>query len=132
MQFMLAKDGWTVSFLEEDCKTSLPRHFIFQSELKILDLARHGGAELNLAGRQAIEHGISMGRGSVWLKLTREQYAKLRGAVSTYETLLSEVDDGCRGKPFAGLEIGIRLPDLWERLAICVESRISPVSAVDQ
>jgi hypothetical protein len=37
------------------------------------------GAEFNLAGRQAIEHGISMGRGSVWLKLTREQYAKLRG-----------------------------------------------------
>ena len=79
MQFMLAKDGWTVSFLEEDCKTSLRRHFIFQSELKILDLARNGGAEFNLAGRQAIEHGISMGRGSVWLKLTRDQYSKLRG-----------------------------------------------------
>lgn len=79
MQFMLAKDGWAVSFLEEDCKTSLPRHFIFQSELKVLDLARHGDAEFNLAGRQAIDHGISMGRGSVWLKLTRDQYAKLRG-----------------------------------------------------
>ena len=23
MQFMLAKDGWSVSFLEEDCKTSI-------------------------------------------------------------------------------------------------------------
>ena len=77
-QFMLAKDSWSVSFLKEDCKTSLPRKFVFQSELKILDLARHGGAEFNLAGRQAIEHGISMGRGSVWLKLTQEQYAKLR------------------------------------------------------
>jgi hypothetical protein len=50
MQFILAKDGWTVSFLEEDCKTFLPRHFIFQGELKILDLARHGCAEFNLAG----------------------------------------------------------------------------------
>jgi len=77
MQFMLAKDGWSVSFLEEDCKTSFPRHFAFQSELKILDLAKHGDAEFNLAGRQAIEQEISMGRGSVWLKLTREQYAKL-------------------------------------------------------
>ena len=77
MQFMLAKDGWSVSFLEEGCKTSFPRHFAFQSELKILDLAKHGGAEFNLAGRQAIEQEISMGRGSVWLKLTREQYAKL-------------------------------------------------------
>jgi hypothetical protein len=35
MNFMLAKDGWAVSFLEEDCRTSLPRHFVFQSELKI-------------------------------------------------------------------------------------------------
>jgi hypothetical protein len=77
MQFMLAKGGWAISFLEEDCKTSLPRRFTFQSELKILDLAKHGGAEFNLAGRQAIEQEISMGRGSVWLKLTREQYAKL-------------------------------------------------------
>ena len=34
----------------EDCKTSLPRRFVFQSALKILDLARHDGAEFNLAG----------------------------------------------------------------------------------
>ena len=77
MQFMLAKGGWSVSFVEEDCKTTLPRQFVFQGELKLLGLARHGGAEFNLAGRQAIEHGISMGRGSVWLKLTRDQYIKL-------------------------------------------------------
>jgi hypothetical protein len=36
------------------------------------------GAEFNLAGRQAIEHGIGMGRGGVWLSLTREQYARLQ------------------------------------------------------
>jgi hypothetical protein len=51
---------------------------VFQSELKILDLAQHGGAEFNLAGRQAIEHGIGMGTGSIWLKLTGEQYDTLR------------------------------------------------------
>jgi hypothetical protein len=48
MQFMLAKDGWSVSFLEKHCKTSLPRHFAFQSEQKILDLARDGVAEFIL------------------------------------------------------------------------------------
>ena len=77
MQFMLAKDGWSVSFVEGDCKTSVPRHFVFQDEVKIIDLARHGGAEFNLAGRQAIDQGIAIGRGSVWLKLTRDQYGKL-------------------------------------------------------
>jgi hypothetical protein len=79
MHFILAKEGWSVTFLEEDLKTSLPRRFVFQNDVKILDLARRGGAEFNLAGRQAIEQGISMGRGAVWLSLTREQYAKLRG-----------------------------------------------------
>jgi hypothetical protein len=53
MQFMLAKDGWSVSFLEEDCRTSLPCHFVFQSELNILDMARRGGADFNLAGPSA-------------------------------------------------------------------------------
>jgi len=79
MQFMLAKDGWSVSFLEPDLKTSLPRRLTFQNDVKFLDLARRGGAEFNLAGHQAIEQGIAMGRGAVWLSLTREQYAKLRG-----------------------------------------------------
>ncbi len=77
MQFMHDKGGRSVSFLEEDCKTSLPCKFVFQSEMKIIDLARHGGAEFNLTGRQAIDQGIAMGRGAVWLSLTREQYAKL-------------------------------------------------------
>jgi hypothetical protein len=36
------------------------------------------GADFNLAGLQAIEHVISMGTGSVCLKLTLEQYAKQR------------------------------------------------------
>ena len=79
MQFSSAKEGWLVTFVEENLNTSLPRRFVFQNDVKILDLARRGGAEFNLAGRQAIEQGISMGRGAVWLSLTREQYAKLRG-----------------------------------------------------
>ena len=37
------------------------------------------GTGFNLAGRQAIDQGIAIGRGAVWLSLTREQYAKLRG-----------------------------------------------------
>ncbi|MDP9050834.1 MAG: hypothetical protein M3O31_08945 [Acidobacteriota bacterium] len=78
MHFMQAKGGWHVSFMEEDLKTPLPRRFTFQDEVKILDLARHGGADFTLAGRQAIDQGIERGRGAVWLKLTPEQYAKLK------------------------------------------------------
>jgi hypothetical protein len=41
-------------------------------------LAGHGGADFDLVGRQAIDQGIAMGRSAVWLRLTREQYAKAR------------------------------------------------------
>ena len=75
MHFILAKGCWSVTFLEEDLKTSLPRRFVFQNDVKILDLARRGGAEFNLAELQAIEHGISMGRGAVWLSLTLDRRA---------------------------------------------------------
>ena len=57
MQFTLAKEGWRVSFLEEDCKTSLPRKFIFQNEVKILDLARHGGADPILPAAKLLSMG---------------------------------------------------------------------------
>ncbi len=76
--FMLAKGGWYCQFLEADLKTSLPRKLTFQDEAKILDLAQRGGASMRLEDKQAIEHGIQTGRGSMWLSLTDEQYAKLK------------------------------------------------------
>lgn len=78
MSFML-RDGWHCSFLEEDCKTSLPRKFTFSSEEKVKEMARKGGAAMNLETLQALEHGIEIGRGGVWLELTEEQYEKLKG-----------------------------------------------------
>ena len=68
----------TVNFLEEDLKTSLPRKLSFASSDKILQLAEHVGALRNLESRQAIEHGVSIRRGGVFLSLTHEQYVKLK------------------------------------------------------
>jgi hypothetical protein len=36
------------------------------------------GAEFNLAGRQAIEKGLTRGTGAVWLNLRTEQFSKVR------------------------------------------------------
>ena len=66
MSFM-HRDGWYCQFLEEDLKTSLPRKLTFATSDKILDLAERTGALRDLACRQAIEHGVSVGRGGVWL-----------------------------------------------------------------
>jgi hypothetical protein len=76
MSFMLHK-GWTCSFLQADLRTSLPRKLDLSDPGKIFEIAERGGCNLNLEGRQALEHGIEIGRGGVWLELTETQYEKL-------------------------------------------------------
>lgn len=77
MSFML-RTGWHVQFLEEDLKTPLSKRFTFQSQDKVLEMARKGGAAMNLESIQGLEHGIDLGRGGAWLELTSEQYARLK------------------------------------------------------
>ena len=80
MHYMLAGKSWMCQFLEEDLKTPLPRKLIFQTSEKVVQMAERGGADISLAGRQALEHGIGVGRGGVWLMLDAEQYARLRAS----------------------------------------------------
>jgi len=77
MSFML-RSGWHCQFLEEDLKTALPKKLAFLSQDMIFQLARCGGASLNLEAEQAIQHGINIGRGGIWLNLTDDQYKKLK------------------------------------------------------
>jgi hypothetical protein len=77
MSFM-SRNGWHCQFLEEDLKTSLSKKLAFLSQDRMIELARRGGAVLNLETEQAIRHGIEIGRGGVWLNLTEEQYRKLK------------------------------------------------------
>jgi hypothetical protein len=77
MHFMV-RQGWHIQFLEEDLKTPLPKKLTFDNPAKIYDMADRGGYKLSLENRQAIDRAIEMGRGSVWLDLTAEQYAKLK------------------------------------------------------
>jgi len=69
--------GWRISFLEPDCKTSLPLTLRFASDAKIRILHQRFGSPL-LEDKQALEHGLSTGRGSAWLTHNREQYLKLK------------------------------------------------------
>ena len=50
----------------------------FADPAKIVEMAERCGALPDLAAKQALDYGISTGRGSVWLWLTPEQYAKLK------------------------------------------------------
>ena len=70
--------GWQVQFCEADLKTPLPRTFTFTDPEKIRELARRGKARGDSESRQILEHAIENGRGECYLRLTPEQYAKLR------------------------------------------------------
>jgi hypothetical protein len=74
----LFRQGWQVQFLEADLKTSLPRKLTFADPEKIRELARHGEAWGTSEARQMLEHAITMGKGGAYLKLTPEQYARLK------------------------------------------------------
>jgi hypothetical protein len=54
------RQGWYCQFLEADLKTSLPKKLNFKDERKILELARRGGAFLNLETRQGIDHAMPL------------------------------------------------------------------------
>ena len=71
--------GWHCQFLEADLKTPLPRKLHFTSSDKIIELVERAGGFKDQESRLMLNQGISMGRGGVFLSLTEEQYAKLKG-----------------------------------------------------
>ncbi|WP_260738183.1 hypothetical protein [Tunturiibacter lichenicola] len=71
-------EGWYCQFLEADLKTSLPRKLTFASPGKIREMYDRFGIDKKLEDRSALEYGINIGRGSVWLSLTPEQFLKLK------------------------------------------------------
>ncbi len=76
MNFM-HRDGWRVSFLEADCRTSLPCKLTFGDSAKIRTMVERYSCRL-AEGRQALDRGIEIGRGSVWLSLTEQEYLVLK------------------------------------------------------
>jgi hypothetical protein len=77
MHFFL-RSGWQVQFLEPDLKTPLPRELTFADPEKIRELARRGEAWGTFEARRMLEQAIDTGRGGVYLKLTPNQYARLK------------------------------------------------------
>jgi hypothetical protein len=77
MQYMDRRNGWYVSFLEADCKTSLPVKLTFGTADKIRIMYQRFGSQLQ-EDKHALEHGIRIGRGGAWITLNKEQYQRLR------------------------------------------------------
>ena len=76
MNFML-RDGWSVHFIEEDCKTPAGRRFTLKTLDELRAFAKRGSCEDLDELERCVRH---WGQGSVWLRLTDEQYRKLSQA----------------------------------------------------
>jgi hypothetical protein len=72
------RSGWQVQFLEADLRTPLPKKLTFTDPDKIRELARRGEAWNDSESRQMLDHAIETGRGGVFLRLTPDQYGRLR------------------------------------------------------
>jgi hypothetical protein len=77
MTFFL-REGWYVEFCEEDLRTHLPRTFAFSDPERIRELAKRGEALGTSESRLMLKHAIETGRGGFYLRLTPEQYRRLR------------------------------------------------------
>ena len=77
MYYML-RSTWVCQFLEEDLKTPLAHCLHFKDAEKIRAIVDKVGNFANLGDRQALDYGLNVGRGGVWLQLTKEQYLRLK------------------------------------------------------
>jgi len=72
------EDEQPVHFLQPDLKTSVGRSRSFGSEDKLRELIARTPTRFDPAGKQALEHAFTGGRGGLYLELTEEQYRKLK------------------------------------------------------
>jgi hypothetical protein len=77
MYFFL-RSGRQVQFLQPGLKTPLPRKLTFADAEKIRDLGHRGEALGTSEARQTLEYAIEVEQGGCYLRLTPEQYRKLR------------------------------------------------------
>jgi hypothetical protein len=77
MQFV-RRSVWHVTFLEPGLHKTLPKTLTFKDEGKIRALARRGEAWQTFEDRQMLDHAIARGEGGVYLRLSPDQYARLR------------------------------------------------------
>jgi hypothetical protein len=67
-----------VTFLEPGLQTPLPKKLAVKDEGKIKGLARRGEASQTSEDRQMLNYAIAKGEGGVYLRLSPDQYARLR------------------------------------------------------
>ena len=77
MQFV-RRDVWHVTLLEPGLQPHCPKTLTFTDEGKIRELARRGEAWQTSEDRQMLNYAIAKGECGVYLRLSPDQYERLR------------------------------------------------------
>ncbi len=77
MRFERVLDCWRVSFTAMGSSDKL-RDLTFTDGLKIEEMAQRAGALRDLAAKQGLEMALRNGLGGMELRLTEDQYGKLK------------------------------------------------------
>jgi hypothetical protein len=79
MLFHHSKNGrWICRFVEDDLQETLPRTRNFLSAERLIEISERGGALRSVEERKALSRAIERGWGGAILKLTEEQYSRLK------------------------------------------------------
>jgi len=74
------RHGYHISFMEPDLKTPLKRTLTFATSDKIFEMQERWGEDKSEEHLSNLKIEMGMGRpGGIWLILSAEQYAKLKG-----------------------------------------------------
>jgi hypothetical protein len=76
--YFQCRNGWNCQFLEQDLQTPLPRRLHFSTPDKVIEVIQRVGGLIDSESKTMVNLAIENGRGGVFLKLTDEQYAKLK------------------------------------------------------
>jgi hypothetical protein len=76
--WFVRREVWHVTFLEPGLERPLPKTLTFRDEGEIRELARRAEAWQTPEDRQLLDYAIAKGEGGVYLRLSPEQYARLR------------------------------------------------------
>lgn len=71
------KECWEVVFYDSGTQKRLPLQLRLHGAQKLNELGERGQCRTDLVAKRALEAGINVGLGGLFLKLTDEQYQKL-------------------------------------------------------
>jgi hypothetical protein len=78
MSLVRGENVWHCRFHQDDLlRTPISKRFIFRGKEKIYETAQRGQGLTSAESRSSLDQAVAIGRGGIWLLLTKKQYLAL-------------------------------------------------------